>query len=271
MQSLRDDGYRVAPLRELVDAATAGLLDRRTVSLTFDDGYLDALTTVAPILQEFGFPGTFFIIGAALEGHHEFWWDALGRAFLSGRPLPERCVLRLASGVLDLPTRNREERQAAHDRIAEEFYRFGLGSRTSALGAIEAWAGSRSSPNDVRRPMSAEEVVQLAAAPGVSIGAHSQHHLRLPVLSRDEKQAEIASCKLRLENLLGRPVKAFSYPYGSCDIETMQLIREAGFDTAVTTEEGLVSMHTDRLRVPRIEVRCSGARAVADRLEDIWR
>jgi peptidoglycan/xylan/chitin deacetylase (PgdA/CDA1 family)/SAM-dependent methyltransferase len=75
MQDLHDSGCRVVPLHDLVAAATRGELDERSVSLTFDDGYQDAVTNVAPVLQEFGFPATFFIVGAALEPGHEFWWD----------------------------------------------------------------------------------------------------------------------------------------------------------------------------------------------------
>ena len=50
MRYLRDAGYRVMPLHDLVQAATSNDLDSRSVALTFDDGYLDSLTNAAPIL-----------------------------------------------------------------------------------------------------------------------------------------------------------------------------------------------------------------------------
>ena len=37
-------------------------LPTRPVLLTFDDGYVDATRTIAPLLERYGWPGTFFVI-----------------------------------------------------------------------------------------------------------------------------------------------------------------------------------------------------------------
>ena len=81
LQHLRSAGYRVLPVAELVAAVAAGAVDRPSVALTFDDGYRDSLTKAAPVLDEFGFPSTFFLVGDALDEPYEFWWDGLERVF----------------------------------------------------------------------------------------------------------------------------------------------------------------------------------------------
>jgi peptidoglycan/xylan/chitin deacetylase (PgdA/CDA1 family) len=267
MQHLRDTGCHVMPLHNLVVAATAGDLDERSVSLTFDDGYLDALTHVAPILQEFGFPATFFIVGAALDAAHEFWWDALERVFLTDRPLPERLVLGLPGRVLELSTAGREQQVAAHDRIVDVFYQLDRDGRQTVLRALEAWSGCGPPPMESRKTMAADEVLGLVAVPGMSIGAHSQHHLWLPLLSSAAKKAEIETCKARLEMVVGHCVKAFSYPYGATDADTVRCVREAGFEVAVTTDERAVTSSVDPLLVPRFEVHRSGVAMFASRLD----
>ena len=105
MRYLRDAGYRVMPLHDLVQAVTSNDLECRSVALTFDDGYLDSLTNAAPILAECEFPSTFFLVGAALDEPYEFWWDGLERVFFSGYRLPERLSVHLPSGVLNAQRR----------------------------------------------------------------------------------------------------------------------------------------------------------------------
>jgi peptidoglycan/xylan/chitin deacetylase (PgdA/CDA1 family) len=71
MQYLADNGYSVISLYDLNLALRWGTpLPPNPVVLTFDDGYVDVYENAFPILQEFGFTGTFFVITARLdEGH----------------------------------------------------------------------------------------------------------------------------------------------------------------------------------------------------------
>src|SRR5208337_4404854 len=53
---------RVTPLSEVVDALTNRKpLPRRTVVLTFDDGYSDFYSSAAPVLRQLKFPATIFV------------------------------------------------------------------------------------------------------------------------------------------------------------------------------------------------------------------
>lgn len=63
MDYLFYQGYTTISLYQLHDALMTGApLPARPVVLTFDDGYTDHYTNVFPVLKEFGFTGTFFII-----------------------------------------------------------------------------------------------------------------------------------------------------------------------------------------------------------------
>jgi peptidoglycan/xylan/chitin deacetylase (PgdA/CDA1 family) len=60
---LRSQGYRSVSLYEVYLALTHGYaLPPNPIVLTFDDGYTDHIETVMPLLREYGFIGTFFII-----------------------------------------------------------------------------------------------------------------------------------------------------------------------------------------------------------------
>ncbi len=71
LQYLADNGYSTIDLYDLALAvARRKALPPKPVILTFDDGYLDHYTNAFPLLQEFGFTGTFFIITAYVDNQN---------------------------------------------------------------------------------------------------------------------------------------------------------------------------------------------------------
>lgn len=81
MWYLKRAGFRVVPLKEIVDIAKAGGKDKKQknlVSLTFDDGYLDFFENAFPVLKKYGYPATVFVV-PGLAGRHNLWdSDCLG-------------------------------------------------------------------------------------------------------------------------------------------------------------------------------------------------
>ncbi|OIJ67797.1 polysaccharide deacetylase family protein [Streptomyces mangrovisoli] len=64
---IADRGLRVVPLRRLVDALLGGPpVPPRSAVLTFDDGYADFASTVAPLLAARGLPATLYVTTGAL-------------------------------------------------------------------------------------------------------------------------------------------------------------------------------------------------------------
>lgn len=268
MRHLRGAGYDVVPLHQLVADVRGGTLTRPAVSVTFDDGYLDAWSHASPILESLGFPATFFLVGAALDPPYEFWWDAVDRILLSGAALPDRLSLGLSGHALHLPTASHAERVAAHGAVCERMYPLDREARAAAVRALVEWSGVPAAGSSARRPMTAAEVVRLASRPGMHIGAHSQHHEQLPRLTRAAKVADLRACRVRLESLVGRPVTALSYPYGYTDADTVEAAREAGFELAVTTESRALAPGDDPLRLPRFDIGSAGSKQFQILLRD---
>src|SRR5262249_6760562 len=97
------------------------------------------------------------------------------------------------------------------------------------------------------------EVEQL----GVRIESHGISHRPLADLEVDEAAREIALSKFRLEERLGRPVRAFSYVKGSeahYKPVHLSLVRQAGYDVAFTAVSGANSPATDPLQLRRYNI-----------------
>lgn len=104
--------------------------------------------------------------------------------------------------------------------------------------------------------MAAWQVRALAEA-GVTIGSHSLSHRSLARLPRREMLREARDSRRRLEDLTGRAVRAFAYPFGTrADFSAAagEALREAGYDLAFTSQHGAVRRQSDALELPRVKV-----------------
>jgi peptidoglycan/xylan/chitin deacetylase (PgdA/CDA1 family)/glycosyltransferase involved in cell wall biosynthesis len=235
MRTLREQFTPVA-LDDLVRAAEDGTIPDNAVAITFDDGYLDALTTASPILMEFGIPATFFVNSDRLDVPHERWWDVV-------------------------------ERHVADPEVAADLH--GRAWPMDERGRGQLLTFPEGSPRDSHRVMTTGELRALASRPGHTIGGHTTHHLALTHHRRHVKRREIADDKAALERAIGRPIGLFSYPYGDFDAETVAVVRKAGYRAAVTVESAAVLAGGDRLLLPRYEVPTRERVDLAARLREV--
>ncbi|HMD37383.1 MAG TPA: trifunctional glycosyltransferase/class I SAM-dependent methyltransferase/polysaccharide deacetylase [Vicinamibacterales bacterium] len=226
MRTLSEQFAPIA-LDDLVRLAEDGSIPDNAVAVTFDDGYLDALTTASPILMEFGIPATFFVNSDRLDEPHERWWDIVERV------------------VRDT---------TVADALNARAWPMDARGRAQLLAEVLASTGADASPRSSHRVMTTSELGELASRPGHTIGGHTTNHLALTLHGRDAKRREIADDRAALGRALGRPVDLFSYPYGDFDGETVAVVREAGYRAAVTVASGVILAGCDRLLLPRYEV-----------------
>jgi peptidoglycan/xylan/chitin deacetylase (PgdA/CDA1 family) len=101
--------------------------------------------------------------------------------------------------------------------------------------------------------LSAPQVRELASL-GFEIGCHSMTHAYLPDLDDARLHEEIAGAKLRLEQILGRPVEHFSCPGGRVDQRVKDVARAAGYRTVATSHTHANSDRSDRFSLGRLAV-----------------
>ena len=108
----------------------------------------------------------------------------------------------------------------------------------------------------LNRTIDWDEVAELERQ-GVRIESHGISHRPLADLEVDEAAREITLSKFRLEEGLGRPVRAFSYVKGSeahYKAVHLSLVRQAGYDVAFTAVSGANSPSTDPLQLRRYNI-----------------
>ena len=95
---------------------------------------------------------------------------------------------------------------------------------TENMGCLAKWDLAPDRPDAFEITMSKSQVRQAADEPLCRFASHSSTHPRLTEIPLGRARRELFGSRAVLEQMLGRPVEDFAYPYGACN---PTLIREA--------------------------------------------
>ena len=113
--------------------------------------------------------------------------------------------------------------------------------------------GNSEEPTD---RMTWEELRAVADA-GVVVGSHAWTHESLGHMSLDGAREQARRSRAVLEQRLGRPVTTFAYPFGTrADYSPAlaDMLREAGYTSAFTSQHGAVRADSDPFMLPRVKI-----------------
>jgi peptidoglycan/xylan/chitin deacetylase (PgdA/CDA1 family) len=240
--------YNVLPLDVALDRLYRNELEPGSVSVTFDDGYLDNLTNAAPILKKWNITATLFIATAYLDGG--VMWNDMIIEGLRNYPGDELDLASLSLGSYDFS--NMEKRRRSIYALLEKVKYHEVDARVQMARTIVEIAG-QALPESLM--LSSEQVASLGEHNFI-VGGHTHTHPILGELELAEAEQEIRQGKQRLETLTGRPLRLFAYPNGrpgkDYHREHADLVARLGFDYAVTTAWGTAGADSSRLQLPRI-------------------
>ena len=87
--------------------------------------------------------------------------------------------------------------------------------------------------NDERARMSPQQINEIAHV--FDIGGHSYHHVNLTRIPSTEVSREIIDGKKMLEDIIGKKVSSFAYPWGAFNRRVINCVRKADFIGGRTT------------------------------------
>lgn len=98
-----------------------------------------------------------------------------------------------------------------------------------------------------------EQVIDMSKR-GIEFGAHTMNHVDLTQVGVEVAWKEIEGSKKYLEDLLGKEVKTFAYPYGRTNDAVKELVKRAGFKYGIGTVNGPLAMQQDLYNIRRIVI-----------------
>jgi peptidoglycan/xylan/chitin deacetylase (PgdA/CDA1 family) len=172
MGYLHDNGYHIVTMAQAQEMLAKNQIPAKTAVITFDDGYVSFYNRAWPILKEYGFPATVYVITNFVVIPNYMSWDQI----------------------------------------------------TSVQKA------------------------------GIEIGSHTLSHPSLITLDPNQMAKEIRGSKEILESTLGVPIQSFCYPGGDYNQQVVQIVKEAGYTSAVTIIPRLAAASDNQYLLPRIRV-----------------
>jgi len=99
-----------------------------------------------------------------------------------------------------------------------------------------------------------EELRELSALPGVTIGSHGRTHARLSGLSDYELCDELVGSRSRIEDIIGKKVDMVSYPHGKFNRRVRAAAVDSGYRLGFGSRFGINSKHSDPMFLKRTEI-----------------
>jgi len=235
-------------------------LPARAVLLTCDDGLVNTLTDMLPIVQAFGVPFLFFVTGGSLMNQSSMlWYEQLCLWLLDAR---ERISFSASWG--EWGAKGRGQVLGLWREMIRKLSALDAGARREALEDIRTELGiSRDFESEYSRKEATRRrffMLNLAelrgmADAGMTIGAHTVSHPMLSQMPEKLALEEISQSRAGLETALGKKVWALAYPFGTSEAVSARelgLAERAGFGCAFMNVEDGVS--DGRFAFPRIHV-----------------
>ena len=231
-------------------------LPPRAVLVTCDDGLLNTLTDMLPVLQSEGVSCLFLVTAASCSNQPGMLWYEELYFLMRTRPL--------TGSDVQLPVEVSKESSSAASfqsrwwGAVRQASRLDATARADWMARVRHHCGPTEALRSARRwrLLNIAELKQLADA-GMSIGAHTVSHPILSLCSEEEARREIYESKLNLERSLGQSVWAFAYPFGNPSTmgeRELRLARESGFACAFLNVEHWGSVPADPFALPRTHV-----------------
>jgi len=243
-------------------------LPARAVLLTCDDGLLNNLTEMLPILQQENLQCLFFVTGistnnASDENRGMLWYEKMFLLLL------QTSVAHFEIGSSGITISGElgigDQRRSAWWSLVKRLSQVDAETRESLLSSLSeqlassSWRAFDTSDAISSRRfglMTSDALRQLATA-GMTIGAHTLSHPMLSQLPLDVARAEIADSRVKLETVLSAKVWAFAYPFGdpeSVAPQVLEMPEAAGYSAAFLNYGGGLGASLPRFALPRIHV-----------------
>jgi peptidoglycan/xylan/chitin deacetylase (PgdA/CDA1 family) len=238
---------RLVSLAEyMASSRQPGFNMKKLVAITLDDGFRLTFDCIFPFLLKNNIPVTIFVATGHLEDGDLLWFSYL-KALCFEKTYE---MLKIFQHIFPLQH---------------------LSQRIRAWNTLRTLAKASGDPVRFCKELAQKyplhhEVIPLyagmthhqlgtAAADGlVELGAHTHTHPYLDQMAKKEQEQEIVESGRILSKLTGKPIRYFAYPSGEYDLDTLDLVKSAGYDAAFAVLPKNLGTNNHRFQIGRVGI-----------------
>lgn len=247
--------YAPVPLATIVEAIGRGESPPAGIAITLDDGYADNYHQAFPVLRELSLPATVYVVTETLDGGSTLWMSELRAAVMASHAPRLRVEI---GGGYEFALGGDDERQETIKELTNVLVPVDASLRRRILATIRHELAVNGDADLAHSMLTSAQIREMHEG-GITIGAHTQTHSNMTLVSAEQARAEIAGSRERLEAIVGVAVRDFAYPnsggrYPHCNQSVAAIIQQLGFRSAVTSRPGIVGVTSDPFLLPRIGI-----------------
>lgn len=233
---------RVISLMELINEIETDTKPskKKTVAITFDDGWNDFEYNAYPIIKKFNTPVSVFIPTAYPSSSKLFWTDqlALNLKVISTseklnsilKRIEENCHdSKLADLIKTSIYELKEENVQSLDTLIEHLKLIDQETRRNLSANLLNYAKEYCSPICEPQFLSWESISELSKDPLITFGSHSHQHSIMTHLTKEQIKDELTESIQIFKEKEIPSIPVFCYPNQNRNKETDSLLKEAGF------------------------------------------
>lgn len=262
--------YNVVQMEQVIEAVGGGAsLPDNALLLTFDDGYIDNYTFAFPLLEKYGFQGSFFVPGKTFTTHQLLDVNKIHYILASAdiKKLVEDVKNRMDfyRGIEnDYPSTKelwndyaRDERFDGKEiifvkRMLQTVLPETIRNRISSE-LFEEYVGVTEEQMAYELYMT-DDQIRTMKRHGMYIGVHGYDHYWLGNLPSEKMKEDIEKALEVMDEFINRDEWVINYPYGSFNDDVVEFVKSKGACVGLTTEVMVADLSKDSaLKLPRLD------------------
>lgn len=230
----------------------------KSVVVTFDIGYADVLYAAKEILERFKIFATVFVASANIMIGRQFWWDELENFLIANRSQGQ-LELEIAGQLYNWPLMTQHHKFQAYNDLYSFLCDITPAEQSEIIEQITRNFDLQSEELDNHKTLDVQELKKLEESELITIGGHTHNCMNLASLCKCHQIMEVSKNKDILEEVLGRRIEYFSYPFANDIVypdEITNILKSVGFKLACGNSRGAVSLtgQTSCYDLPRVKV-----------------
>ena len=205
---------------------------RKTLTISFDDGYMNNLSNALPLLEKYKIKATFFISGIiAQESDYLLYSDVIDAMNyfyknevleIAGMHIKNGSLVHDGTDLIEfLKHKTANERE---DILDEMILKLNIKKKIKEIDT-EIW-----------KLLDKDSLKKLASSEYVDIGSHAYLHYNLGLIDRFDAEQELLKSKEVLEKTIEKKIDMIAYPDGCYNKEVKDMAEQLGYDKQLAVD-----------------------------------
>jgi len=200
---------------------------RKTITISFDDGYSNNLHMALPLLEKYKMKTTFFISGVCTEEMKTrvLWTDILSCLMFFQKQSSIEFGNKTFRNYTDIDSKIslQDFLRSCQTSLLNDFINH-LISKYDVIKQLN------SLPDELWRLLSKDELRKLSDSGIADIGSHAYSHYSMANMDISDVEKELRMSKDSLEQVIEKDIKMIAYPFGSYNDAIKNLAEQIGYD-----------------------------------------